>query len=231
MRSSIAAAAAILMAVAGVASADILWDQSAIDVSPTGVGMPNSVSGGFNGWIAFGVSDVTVPASGWTIQSITTYFSALSWNQGDVTQAVLNVFPKTGGAPVPGNDPRATPTGSGTLVGVSQTGASAGGNGVWEIMASGLSIALAPGDYWVGLTPVGPAGPFGPDMQWSTPTRIGAGQQMRLFGPDSGWLDVGATYGVPAVDGAILIQGAVPAPASLALLGLGGLLAGRRRRA
>lgn len=230
MRKILTAIAAMTCAAGTAAHADILWDQSALDTSPTGVGLANTVAPGFNGMIAFAVSDVTVGAPGWNIQSITTYFSALSWFEGSVTDAVLNVFPKSGGSPVAGNDPRVSPFGSGTMVPVTMTQTVVDFQGVNVVRATGLNINLAPGEYWIGLTPIGTAGPFGPDYQWSTTSVVGAGQQVRFFDPDSGWLDEGVLYTNAPLDGAILIEGAVPAPSSIALLGLGALAARRRRR-
>lgn len=230
MRSTYTAVMALVCAAGSAAHADILWDQSALNTGPNGVGMANSVSPGFNGVIAFAMSDITVPAPGWNVQSITTYFSALSWFDGSVTDAVLNIFPKTGGSPIAGNDPRVSPFGSGTLVPVTMTQVVVDAQGVNQVRASGLNLNLAAGDYWIGLTPVGPTGPFGPDYQWSTTSVVGAGQHVRFYDPDSGWLDEGALYTSAPLDGAILVEGVVPAPSSIALLGLGALAARRRRR-
>lgn len=230
MINKILAASVLVAGCAGVSRADILWDQSQIDIGPHGVGAANSVSPGFNGYTIFAVSDVSVGAGGWNVTSVSTYFSALSWFEGDVSSAVLNVFSKTGNSPTAANNPRANPTGQGSLVTVTMNGMDVGGNGVWEIRASGLNINLAEGEYWIGLTPVGPSGGFGPDLQWSSTSHYGVGQKYRAY-PDSGWRDEATDYGVPAFDGAMLIQGtSVPAPASLGLIGLGGLLATRRRR-
>ncbi|MEK6703969.1 MAG: PEP-CTERM sorting domain-containing protein [Planctomycetota bacterium] len=230
MKNQVLAVFALVAGCAGSSQADILWNQSAIDVGPNGVGVPNSVSPGFNGWTAFAVEDVSVGAGGWTINSVSTYFSALSWNPGSVTSAVLNVFSKSGNSPIAANNPRANPTGQGSLVTVTMNGMDVAGNGVWEIRADGLNINLSAGEYWIGLTPVGPTGPFGPDRQWSSTSHYGQSQHVRFY-PDSGWQNGGSFYGVPSFDGAILIEGVnVPAPASLGLIGLGGLLATRRRR-
>lgn len=227
---SITAAAAASLALASASNAAVLWDQSAIDTSPTGQGLFNTVSPGFNGSVVFGVSDVTVPAGGWTIQSITTFYSSFNFTAG--TQAVLNVFPKTGNVPVATNDPRAMPTGNGTQVPVTANDVVVDNQGVREYTASGLNIVLAPGDYWIGLTPIQSAGPFGADSQWGTSNPMGVSQAAWSmdFGFPSGWFDYSTLSGfTPIHDGAIRING-VPAPSGLALIGLGGLMAGRRRR-
>lgn len=212
----------------GAARADVLWDQSAIDLNAT-ISFANAVATGFNGYTIFGMSDVTVPAGGWNINSVTTYYSELSWFPGDVSNAVLNVFPKTGALPVSTNDPRSSPTGSGLTVPVTLNESSVGGNGVAEYTASGLNMTLAPGDYWIGLTPIGPGGFFGPDLQWVSSSHYGANQVYRSY-PGGNWADEAVDSGVASADGCIKIQGTVPAPASLGLLGLGGLVTLRRRR-
>lgn len=220
-----------LAAAAGTSQAAVLWDQSALDTSPTGQGLFNTVSPGFNGSVIFGVSDVTVPAGGWTIQSVTTYYSSFNFPGG--TSGVLNIFPKSGGVPIAADDPRASPTGDGTQVTVTANDIVVDNQGVREYTASGLNIVLAPGDYWIGLTPIQSSGPFGADSQWSTSAPSGVSQAAwsQDFGFPSGWFDYGTLSGIAVHDGAIKIQGlSVPAPSSLALLGLGGLIAGRRRR-
>lgn len=228
MRSIVTGAIGLMLA-AGAANAAVLWDQSAIDTSPTGQGLFNTISPGFNGSVVFGVSDVTVPAGGWTIQSVSTYYTSFNFPGG--TSAVLNIFSKSGGVPIAVNDPRASPTGNGTTVPVTATDLVVDFQGVREYTASGLNIVLAPGDYWIGLTPVQPGGPFGADFQWSTTSHSGSNQAAWSldFGFPEGWFDYGTLSGVAQHDGAILIQG-IPAPGSLAVLGLGGLLAARRRR-
>lgn len=229
-RRNLLAAAAAVAALAGAANADVLWDQSAIDTSPTGQGLYNTVSPGFNGVVVFGVSDVTVPAGGWTIQSVSTYYSSFNFPGG--TTAVLNVFSKTGGVPVAVNDPRASPTGNGTVVPVTANDFVVDFQGVREYTASGLNIVLAPGDYWIGLTPIQDSGPFGADSQWGTSNPMGVSQAAWSldFGFPTGWFDYSTLSGfTPTHDGAIKITG-VPAPSAMALLGLGGLMAGRRRR-
>ncbi len=229
MMRSLAVGSLVLAGLAGASHADILWDQSALDTSPTGQGLFNTVSPGFNGVVIFGVSDVVVPAGGWTIQSVTTYYSSFTFPGG--TSGVLNVFPKSGALPVAVNDPRASPIGNGTLVDVTATDTVVDFQGVREYTASGLNIVLAPGEYWIGLTPVQSSGPFGADSQWSSTTSHGVGQAAWSmdFGFPSGWFDYGTLSGIAVHEGAIKITG-IPAPGAFAVLGLGGLLVSRRRR-
>jgi hypothetical protein len=76
--------------VVGSAQADILWNQLPAYDNFTLPAFPDFVGGTS---AAFAVSDVSVPASGWTINSVSTYFSDLSFNP-TVTTAVLNIFPR-----------------------------------------------------------------------------------------------------------------------------------------
>jgi len=222
------AVAAVAAGLASVSSASILWDQSAI-----GLDIPMSMANwtktsGFGQREAYGMTDVTVPAGGWTIQSISVYMGTLAFSTP--TQATLNVFAKTGSLPSASDNPRSA-DGSGVLVPVSVTAFEINGNSgqfANEVMASGLNISLPAGDYWIGLTPryVGSSA----DNQWPALNQIGASQPVRFATPlDASWSDNAALLGEPATDGAMLIQG-VPAPSTLALVGLGGLIAGRRRR-
>ena len=214
-----------------VASADTLWDQSAL--SGTGAGVYNSVSGSPPfGSTVYALSDVVVPAGGWTINSISTYFSALGFANWatDVTQARLNIFSRDGALPASGNNP-----GTGTLVTLTCTfssfdaGPDFGFQNVNVATAAGLNIVLAPGNYWIGLTPIAPGG-FDLESNWGSSTVIGGNSAMRSpftgFGmpPANTWSDSGA-------EGAILIEGTLaPTPSAAALMGLAGLAAGRRRR-
>jgi len=217
------------LGLSAVASADTLWDQSTL--SGTASGYYNTISGNPN--TNYAVSDVAVPASGWTINSISTYFSALGFANWatDVTQARLNIFSRSGALPVSGNNP-----GTGTLVSITcsfttfDAGPGFGDQGVNVATASGLNIVLAPGDYWIGLTPVAPGG-FDLESAWPSAT---------IFGGNSAYRSPFNQFGGPAAntwastgtEGSILILGtATPTPSAAALLGLGGLVAGRRRRA
>jgi MYXO-CTERM domain-containing protein len=224
--------AALVVGLAGCVSAqaDVLWDQSAISL-----GAPISYANwtktsGFGQREAYGMSDVTVPASGWTIQSISVYMGTLAFNAP--TTATLNIFPKTGSLPTAANNPRPTASGgSGLTVPVSVLGFEINGNSgqfANEVTASGLNIVLAPGDYWIGLTPryVGSTS----DNQWPALTTYGNNQAVRFATPlDAAWSDNAVLGGLQSGDGAIKIQG-VPTPGALSILGLGGLVAGRRRR-
>ncbi|MBX3358336.1 MAG: PEP-CTERM sorting domain-containing protein [Phycisphaeraceae bacterium] len=217
---------------ASVANADVLWDQQpAYDNFnlPGFIDTAGTASQFGGSYANFVVSDVTVPAGGWTVQSVSTYFSDLSF-QGTISTAVLNIFPKSGALPVAGNDPRLSPLGGGISVPVGDV-RTTGGATVQPVMiltASGLNINLAAGEYWIGLTPTLTGGFFGVDGHWPTEPTIGAASASRYYDSQFGaspW-----TNDNPGVDAAITVTGVVPAPGAVALLGLGGLVATRRRR-
>jgi hypothetical protein len=153
------------VAVASPATADVLWDQSTFD--PLGASFFNSISGSPPfGRTHYTVSDITVPSPGWEVQAITCYFSAFSpsWGLG-ITQGRLSVFPKTGPLPANSNDPHVTPM-------IPMTATLSGNS--FAVKASGLSIVLAPGEYWIGITPVAPSGFFGPENNVAATTQIGS---------------------------------------------------------
>ncbi|HZW07561.1 MAG TPA: hypothetical protein VFF65_10600 [Phycisphaerales bacterium] len=229
MKTAAALALAGSLVLTTAATADVLWDQSAL--SGTTSSVPNTISGGPPfGSTVYAVSDVVVPAGGWTITSISTFFSRLGfadWST-DVTTARLNIFSRTGSLPAGGDNP-----GAGTVVSIFCTpstfdaGPGFGEQGVWVATASGLNITLAPGDYWIGLTPVAPGG-FDLEYNWPSSAVVGLPSAMRS--PFSGFgMPPANTWSDSTVEGSILIQG-VPAPSAAAALGLAGLAACRRRR-
>ena len=222
----------VLAAAAGAAQADTLWQQLPNFDNPSGIGFPNRYS---TTSAIYALSDVTVPASGWTINSVSTYFTNISF-PATVGSAILNIFPKTGDLPLATNDPRAAPTGQGTLLVPVDTRGIGGATQqpLMTITAANLNIVLAPGDYWIGLTPQLSTGPFGGENAWGTDNFIGSQSVARGFGSGANtfpWTGVGTLANHAPFDLSISITGTpVPAPSSLALLGLGGLIAGRRRR-
>jgi hypothetical protein len=231
MRRSLVTGIAASLAFAAGAQADILWNQLPAYDNFSLSGFPNRVTASD---AIFAVTDVTVPAGGWTIDSVTTYFTDFSFNP-TVTQAILNIFPKTGALPVAINDPRPSPTGQGTLLvpvdirtqgGTSQQPA-------MNITASGLNISLPAGDYWIGLTPALSSGPFGSDSHWPTEVQIGSPTAVRGFGAGPGaafpWSTLDSQGGPANTDLALTVTG-VPSPSSLAILGVAGLVTARRRR-
>ena len=181
------------LALAVPASSEILWDQSGLD--PAQNGIANSISPGFGGFTIYAVGDVTVSGAGWHVESITQYYS--SWNYDwlyAIAEGNLHVFPKVG--PLPLEDP--------TLSVTVAMSASSTDPDVIEVTASNLDLDLAPGDYWIGITPNAPAGIFGANLQFVSTSFVGDPVAVydTMF---PGW---GNPYG--AVDGAMLIEGTRP---------------------
>lgn len=185
---------------ASAAGAATLWDQT--DFDPWGAGFYNSESGAPPmGITMHTVGDVTVDC-GWLVTSITQYYSALDmmWGEG-ITQGYLHVYPKTGPLPIDGvDDPTADP-----LVPVS---AVLNGDH-WVVTASGLSIDLMPGSYWIGFTPIAPGGMWGPEIHLSSMSApIGdASASYDPYGMPVAWMNFN-----PGVDTAVLIEGEVTGP-------------------
>ena len=191
---SILTKVAVLCAVvllASVASADVLWDQSDYDI--WGMGFFNSESGSPPfGMTWHGANDVTVDA-GWNIESITSYYSAIdpAWGTA-ITQGYLHVFPKTG--PLPIEDPTVSPI-------VPMSGVVVGDHFV--VTASGLGLYLGAGDYWLGLTPIAPSGPMGPEIQLSSMTFLGDETvSYDAYGMPVMWFVFN-----PGLDAAMLVEG------------------------
>jgi len=189
---------AILTAPVGAA---VLWDQSSVD--EFGAGFFNSVSGAPPfGVTMYAVSDVTVSGQSWNIDSITTWYSFLdpSWGTA-ITQGHLHVFPKGGSLPIDGVD---DPTVS---MLVPMTGVMDGAT--WRVSATGLNLNLLPGSYWIGMTPIAPSGPFGPEIHLSCTNPIGdptpSYDPSGFYGPPATWF-----VSNPGVDASILIEGNQP---------------------
>ena len=227
MRHQFLTAAAVSAGCALSSHAGVLWDQSKLDWNANG--FTNTISGNPN--TSYMVSDVTVGAGGWTVNSISVYFTCFDFNWAtgaDATTGRLNVFSKTGALPTSGNNP-----GTGSLVSldVEILNDPTVGQAYYKVTASNLNLNLSAGSYWLGVTPVEPNGFFGPESGLAATTHLGAASAWRSpytgFGlpPANTWTNT--LYG--NLDAAILVEG-VPAPTSLAAVGVAGLLVGRRRR-
>jgi len=175
----------------------VLFDQS--DFDPWGPGFFNSESGmPPMGITQYAVNDVTVGATGWTIDSITTYYSALdpAWGTA-ITQGYLHIFAKSGPLPIDGvDDPTTSP-----LVSMS---ASLDVDH-FVLTASGLNVQLQLGDYWIGITPIAPNGVMGPEIHLASMTLIGdatASYDPYAFPGPPAWYNLN-----PGMDAAIHIEG------------------------
>ena len=188
------ALALLLVSLASAASAATLWDQSAISFSPNAPAIQNGKFTGFGGGNFFSVNDVTVPAGGWTVTTITEYFS--DWEgvdmQAKAPNGVLILMPKTGAMPV------GAPSTS-TTVPLTWTDTVQSGQGVYVMVASGLNLVLAPGDYWITVSPICPIDNFfGNNAQWPALTTLGAS----VATYDTAWNSYYAGF-----DGAFKIEG------------------------
>src|SRR5262245_20199508 len=95
----------------------------------------------------YGLSSVTVTDLGWSVSAVAIYTAPSAPDKwAGLTEARLNVVPKKGAVPEAGDDPR---KGEVTRVRVREHSP-----GVYEVRADGLKLELAPGEYWIGLTPV-----------------------------------------------------------------------------
>ena len=156
--------------VATVAAAEVLWDQSQIDY---GYSVWDSESGcGFGGATVYQASDIHV----WdevTVEQITTYYTMMSGpDLESVTHCYLYIAPKTGSMPVDGVDEIDTAP----LVPVTIAAVDPGDGGEWSyvVTASGLSVQLVPGEYWVVLSPANYlTGPQGPNFHRATTNHYG----------------------------------------------------------
>ncbi len=181
----------LTMILATAAGAAVLHDQSAYDFS--GPGFFNVIAGAPPmGVTTYSVNDIVVDGTGWNITSISTYQNALGGFDSEVTQAVINIFPKTGELPleIPTND---------TLVPVTVTHIS---DDDYKVTADGLNIELAPGEYWIGLTHYGSA--FNSGIHMPAATLVGDATPSYDTGgfPMPMWM-----FWVPETDAAILILG------------------------
>ncbi len=211
---------------AASASADVLWDQSAYDAGAPG--FFNTVSGGPPfGQTVYTVNDVTVgDPEGWEVDSITIFVNSLGGGITAASSGVLHVFSGSDPLPGVGDDPTASPS---VAISVALVDAP---TDTYSITASGLDLDLAAGDYWIGITPIAPAGPFGSAIHLSATSLVGdASASYDAFpfpAPPGGpaWFNFN-----PGVDASLLIEGAVaPAPGALGALCIAGLTLTRRRR-
>lgn len=186
----------LLAILAGSAGAVTLWDQSDYDL--VGSGFFNTVAGmAPMGMTVHTVNHVTVPEGEmWNVDTITIYFSCVDQSWGSsITQGNLHVFNKSAALPVDGTD---DPTAS-TLVTMSGTFLT----DHIEVTASGLGLSLSPGEYWIGITPYGTAGFFGPEIHLPSQTLYGdASASYDPYGMPVAWYNMNA-----GVDAAILIEG------------------------
>ena len=194
-------AAVLVLAMASAASAQVLWDQS--DFDAFGPGFFNSESGSPPfGITSHTVNHITVPGP-WHMTRISVFFSATDPGFGaGIFQGYLHVWPKTGS--VPTEDPMTSPVV--LMTATSQVGP----NGEYfEVSTVDLDMNIGAGEYWIGITPIAAAGPFGPEIHMAAISQYGdASTSYDVFGfPAPMWMNM-----VAGVDASILIEGSGPVP-------------------
>jgi MYXO-CTERM domain-containing protein len=203
-----------------------LWDQSGFDVN---LGAPvDQEFGDFASFSTYDVDDFTTGGQIWNVDTVHTYFTKGfgGWNNS-ITQGSLSLFSKSGSLPGAGDVPPEYKVAI-TLID--------GGN-YWEVVADTSGIAELQGingDFWIGLTPRADFGVYGQEFHAQVGAVVGDQSAFRNpgggFGLGTGWMGCDVLTGARQDMGFKLDGTVVPAPGAAALLGLGGLLAGRRRR-
>ena len=187
----------LLVAMAGIATADVIWDQSDYDVNWAGYWNSETGCAPFGGTIHV-ANDITI-FDYVTVNSITTYYTKFDFGFMGVNEAYLWIAPRTGALPVTGTD---NPHDPGLLVPVAVTDV----GGAFAVTASGLNVVLTPGDYWFSLTPIAPSGPWGPEFNIVSNTTIGMDSVAIEF---CGFFPPAWVEGQPGLDASILIEGTV----------------------
>ena len=213
---------AATMVIGGVASADVLYDN------PVGAGGGTAVNqefGDFPGYSTYLVADFTVPNPGFTLTDVIAPMTVnAAW--AGVTTARLHLFAVGGALPGGADDPSAS-----MIVNVNydvQTGV---------LSTVGLNMDVAAGDYWIGLTGIGDFGAVGQAFTLEGGNKAGLPDAARNPGGDfafpagTDWFGIETFVNWGWHSFALTVEGVpIPAPGALALLGLAGLVTGRRRR-
>ena len=156
-------------------SPSVLWDQGNYAV---GAGaFVDQEFDDFPDFDSYLVTDIDTGGDDWVIESVTTFFTnENAWADADITQGRLNIFPKTGDLPDnDADDPGAGKVVDITIIDLGDTIA---------ITAADLSIELAAGEYWVGLTPLANFGQFGQEFHRGAP----------IIGVDTAWRNPGGGF-------------------------------------
>ncbi len=205
----------------------VLWNQNTTNFN----GVVDQDFPDFPTYTSGMVDDFTTSGQTWNVHHVTTYYTQGSgaWGTG-IGSAQLSLYTKSASSP---------------------TGADLVGNlgivpamliplgGAWALTADTSAIGALQGingDYWIGLTPIAAFGVFGQEFHLlSSNATIGAGSAVRNIGGSFGfgtdWTDAGTLGNQAGADMLFTLEGdVVPAPGAAALLALGGVFAGRRRR-
>lgn len=152
MKKLLTALCLVVLAASG-ASADILWDQSNWGNS-TGDGFVNAASAfacNFDGSRTklHTANDVTFPVDV-SVSAVSIWQTIGNGNAEGATQAYLWIVPKTGVMPT---NSSSEVNNAANLVSITNTYETIGAETVLKTTASGLSLSLPAGSYWVSLTP------------------------------------------------------------------------------
>jgi hypothetical protein len=188
------------------AGLQVLWDQSAIDWSSAAC-LPDAAAGCGPGVDTIHqASDFRVDQPA-TLMRVTTYYTATDSDAFcAIVEAWLWIAPKRGRRPDTRHD---DPRRSGHLVPVSPLRV----GDHHELVASDLAVDLHPGEYWISLTPVVPAGVLGPEIHLCSAERYGdPSVAYRICSAERArWSDNGN-----GLDAALLVEGERREPAAAA---------------
>lgn len=206
----------------------ILWDQSFTNfVGTVDQDFPND----FPAYSTVQVDDFSTGGNTWNVNTVVTYYTYGSGLWPTSCSAQLSLYSKTGSMPGAGDF-------MGNLGSVPATIVNLGSALAVVADTSGVgALQGINGDYWIGLTPSLDFTVYFQEFHLlsANPT-IGDGARSRNagggFGIGTDWVDgPGLFAGLPNNDHCFTLDGdVVPAPSAAALLALGGVFAGRRRR-
>lgn len=238
----IACTLGVLLMAASTASAQVLFDNGPLVTHAGGManGADRSAIGPGGTLFGFGsqtplnnrMADDFTNVAGWTLQSVE-FFTYQSFGVGStITGATLQIWGAAGpgvGAPIWG-DTTTNVLSSTSLTNIYRTDTTSTTNldrRIQSVVVNLPDLQLGGGTFWLDWNFSGTAasGPWQPPVSRPSGLVVGNGLQSLA----------GGAY-LPALDGVtqqalpFVISGLVPTPGSLAVLGLGGLFASRRRR-
>ena len=203
----------------------ILWDQST-------TAFANAVDQDFPDFPTYStgmVDDFSTGGNTWNVNTVVTYYTFGSGIWPASCTAQLSLFSKSGGSPTGADS-------VGNLGSVSATIVNLGSALAIVANTSGVgALQGINGDYWIGLTPSLAFGTYFQEFHLTSALADnGDGAYLRNagggFGIGTGWTDQGI-FSADSGDMLFTLDGdVVPAPSAAALLALGGVFAGRRRR-
>lgn len=205
-----------------------LWDQS----TTNGIGtIDQDFPNDFPTYSTVEVDDFSTGGQTWNVNTVVTYYTYGSGLWPSTCNAQLSLYSKTGSMPGSGDV-------MGNLGSVPVTIYNLGSALAVVADTSGVgALQGINGDYWIGLTPSLDFTVYFQEFHLLSglPTIMDGARsrnQGGSFGVGTDWVDgPGLFGGLPNNDHCFTLAGdVVPAPGAAALLALGGVFAGRRRR-